>query len=338
MKAVVVHGAQDLRVEELTDPTPGAGEVLVQMEWGGICGSDLAYWRSGVSGTAVLKHPMVLGHEGAGRIAQLGAGVAGLKVGELVTFQPAQLVGDGVMPARLEGRSNLYPQVRYFGSAQFDPHTNGLFSQLKTMKAEQIRPLPAGVTTRQGALAEPLAVALHAIARAGDVRGRVVLVNGCGPIGSLVIAALKFHGAAKVLASDLSKHALDVAIALGADEIVDLSSGQMHEEVTLSFEASGAAKALGSLLRATAKGGTVIQVGNLPSTPIETVLGDLVSREITWMGSFRFASEIDDAVAALGAGITIDPLITHDFSIDKAQRAMEMAASPVSSKVLIDLR
>ncbi|MBA3022082.1 L-idonate 5-dehydrogenase [Propionicimonas sp.] len=337
MKAVVVHGAGDLRVEELPDPEPAAGEVVVAMEWGGICGSDLAYWRHGRSGTAVLRHPMVLGHEMAGTIASLGSGVAHLQVGQAVTFQPAQLVGDGKMPARLAGRTNLYSSVRYFGSAAFDPHTNGGFSELRAVRAEQIRPLPSGVSTRLGAVAEPLAVAMHAVGRAGDVSGKRVLVNGCGPIGSLVVAALKFAGADYVIAADVASHPLCVAEEMGADRTVNLATASLPDDVDLVFEASGAPGAISAVLHAVAKGGTVVQVGNLPGTPVTTVLGDLVSREVTWIGSYRFADEIDLAVAALGAGLNVNPLITHEFEIEDAELAMDTAAGPESSKVLLRL-
>ena len=337
MKAVVVHGAGDIRVDELPDPVPAPDEVIVAMEWGGICGSDLAYWREGRSGTAVLKHPMVLGHEVAGRVSSLGRAVSGLRVGQPVTFQPAQLIGDGRMPARLAGRSNLYPSVRYFGSAAFDPHTDGGFSQLRAVRAEQVRPLPDGVSTRQGAVAEPLAVAMHAVSRVGSVVNRQALVNGCGPIGSLVVAALKFAGAATVIAADVAPRALAVAQAMGADATIDLTRADLPGDLDLVFEASGAAAALGGVLHATAKGGTIVQVGNLPGAPVTAVLGDLVTREITWVGSYRFADEIDQAISALGSGLVVDPLITHEFAMDQVERAMEAAASSDSSKVLLRL-
>jgi L-idonate 5-dehydrogenase len=339
MRALVVHGADDLRVDELPDPTPAAGEVLVAMEWGGICGSDLAYWRHGRSGTAVLTHPMVLGHEVAGRVAGLGAGVRGLEVGQAVTFQPAQLVGDGVLPERLAGRTNLYPHVRYFGSAAFDPHTDGGFCELKAVRAEQVRPLPDGVTTRRGAVAEPLAVAMHAVGRAPDVTGRTVLVNGCGPIGSLVVAAAKYAGAARVLAADVAASSLVVAKAMGADEVVDASVDGLPQDVEIVFEASGAPAALGPVLEATAKGGTVVQVGNLPGTPASAVLGHLVTRELTWVGSYRFAEEIDDALAALAAGLDVDPLMTHEFDLADGAEAMRVAGDrgTGSSKVMLRL-
>ena len=267
MKAVVVHGAGDLRVDELPDPAPGTGEVLIAMEWGGICGSDLAYLRHGSSGTAVLKQP-------AGARARDGRPdrrarrrrhrAAGRPTGHRAPGHPGRR---RLLPDRLAGRTNLYPQIRYCGSAAFDPHTDGGFSELKVVRAEQIRVLPAGVGTEHGALAEPLAVALHAVSRAGDLRGRDVLVNGAGPIGSLVVAAAKYRGAASVTAADISAASLAVATAMGADQVLNLAAGDsLPDDAELVFEASGAAAALGAALRATARGGTLVQVGNLPGT------------------------------------------------------------------------
>ena len=340
MKAVVVHAANDLRIDTLPDPVAGPGEVLIAMEWGGICGSDLAYYRHGSSGTAVLTQPLVLGHEMAGRIAALGAGVPDLTVGQAVTVHPATPVGDDELPERIAGRTNLYPQIRYCGSAAFDPHTDGGFSQLKVVRADQIRVLPANVSTQHGSLAEPLAVALHAVDRVGDIRGREVLVNGAGPIGALVVAAAKYRGAATVIAADLSESSLAVARAMGADKTVDLSAGEvLPADSELVFEASGAAGALGGVLHATARGGTLVQVGNLPGSAVSAVLGDLVTREITWIGSYRFVDEITDAVAALAAGLDVSPLITHTFDLEDAAAAMAVAGDRTtgSSKVLLRL-
>jgi L-idonate 5-dehydrogenase len=340
MRAVVVHGPGDLRVDERPDPAPGPGEVLIAMEWGGVCGSDLSYWRHGASGTAVLRHPLVLGHEVAGRIAGIGSGVTGYDVGEPVTVHPAELVGDGCLPDRLAGRTNLYPRIRYFGSAAFDPHTDGGFSELRVVRADQVRPLPTGVSTEHGALAEPLAVAMHAVNRAGAVRGRDVLVNGAGPIGALVVAAAKFAGAASVVAADLADSSLAVATALGADEVRNLATGDtLPDDVELVFEASGAPAALGGVLHATARGGTLVQVGNLPGTAAPAVLGDLVTREVTWVGAYRFVEEISDALAAMRDGLDVSPLITHRFDLDRAAEALAVAADrgSGSSKVMLRL-
>lgn len=340
MRAVVVHGPGELRVEPWPDPVAGPGEVVVDVEWGGICGSDLSYWRHGAAGTAVLTEPMVLGHELAGRVAALGVGVSGVEVGQPVTVHPATLVGDGLLPERLAGRTNLYPEVRYLGSAAFTPHTHGGFSEQLLVRSEQLCPLPDGVSTRIGALAEPLGVAMHAVARAGSVAGRDVLVNGAGPIGSLVVAAAKFAGARSVVAADLSAASLRVALALGADAVVDVSAGDaLPADVELVFEASGAPAALGPVLGAVARGGTLVQVGNLPGTPSPAALGALVTREITWIGSYRFVDEISDALRAMADGLDVSPLITHTFDLADADEAMRTAADPGSgsSKVLLRL-
>ena len=339
MKAVVVHGANDLRIDERPEPVAGPGEVVLDVEWGGICGSDLSYWRHGASGTAALKSPLVLGHEVAGRIAQLGAGVEHLEVGQPVTVHPAELVGDGIMPARISGRTNLYPQIRYFGSAAFDPHTDGGFSERKVAKAFQIRPLPDGVDTLHGALAEPLAVAMHAVSRAGNVAGRDVLVNGAGPIGSLVTAAAKFAGARTVIATDINDASLRIAKAMGADEVLNVSDNALPADMELVFEATGIPAVLGGVLGATARGGTIVQVGNLPGAPAPAALGDLVTREITWIGSYRFVDEITDALQAMAVGLDVSPVITHKFDIEAAVEAMRTAADPAadSSKVMLRL-
>ncbi|TDC15432.1 L-idonate 5-dehydrogenase [Streptomyces sp. 8K308] len=339
MKAVVVHGPGDVRIDERPRPVPGAGEALIAMEWGGICGSDVSYFRHGASGTARLTAPMVLGHEVAGRIAALGPGVAGLTPGQPVTVHPAEPVGEEPLPTRIAGRTNLHARVRYFGSAAFEPHTDGGFSEYRVVRAHQVRPLPAGVTTEQGALAEPLAVATHAVRRAGDLRGRAVLVNGAGPIGALVVAATRHHGAGTIVAADLTAPRLAVASAMGADETRDLGRGEpLPEDVEVVFEASGAPAALGAVLRATARGGTLVQVGNLPGTPAPAELGSLVTREITWIGSYRFVEEIDDALRAMRDGLDVSPVISHRFPMADAATALTVAADPTAGgKVLLRL-
>ncbi|MDR1430824.1 MAG: L-idonate 5-dehydrogenase [Propionibacteriaceae bacterium] len=343
MKAVVVHGQGDLRVDTLPDPVPGPGEVLLAVEWGGICGSDLSYVAHGSSGTAILKHPLVLGHEFAGRVAMLGEGVS-VPLGLRAAVYPPTLSGDGELPARIAGRVNLYPRVSYYGSAALDPHTDGGFSQFKVVRPDQLLPLPPSVDTKRGALAEPLGVALHAAHRAeagvpGGVVGRSVLVNGAGPIGALTVAAVKRLGAAHVVAADLSDAALAVAAQLGADETVNATRSALPTDMELVFEASGAPGALGAVLRATAAGGTLVQVGNLSAKPVTAILGDLVTREITWLGSFRFVNEMREAIDLLADGLYVDPVMTHEFPIDQAEAAFRTAADRASgsSKVMLKL-
>jgi L-idonate 5-dehydrogenase len=181
---------------------------------------------------------------------------------------------------------------------------------------------------------------MHAVSRAGDLTGRDVLVNGAGPIGSLVVAAAKYAGARTVIAADINDAALKIAKAMGADEVRNVSGGgSLPEDMELVFEASGIPAVLGGVLRATARGGTLVQVGNLPGAPAPAALGDLVTREITWIGSYRFADEISDALRAMAEGLDVSPVITHKFGIDQAAEAMRVFGDPAagSSKVMLKL-
>lgn len=341
-----MHGKGDLRVEEIEDAVCGHDQVLVEMEWGGICGSDVAYWRHGTSGTAVLRDPLVLGHEVAGRVAAIGVSVAGppgerqVEVGVPVTIHPATPVGEHEVPEEITDRTNLWPEVRYFGSAAFRPHEPGGFSQFRAVRPDQLRVLPGGVSTREAAVAEPFGVALHAVARAGDVSGRDVLVNGCGPIGVLAVAAAKAAGARQVIAADLSAAALGIASRMGADETVHLREGdRLPQDVEVAIEASGAPQALGGVIAAVRRGGVVVQVGNLPAEAVSATLGNIVTREIDYRGSYRFVDEISQALQLMAGGVDVRPLMTHQVSIDDAVRGFQLAADRTtgSSKVMIRL-
>lgn len=338
MKAVTVHGADDLRVEQVRDPACGPEQVLVEIEYGGICGSDLAYWRHGTSGTATLTAPLILGHEVAGTVVDVGAAVADVVIGTRVAVHPATYVGEGA--AHTGDRTNLWPQVRYFGSAAFDPHEAGGFSRYRTVRPDQLRVLPKGVSTREGAIAEPFGVALHAINRAGDVADKTVLINGCGPIGVLSVAAARALGAARVVAADLSSAGLGIAEAMGADRLVNVADGQsLPDDVDIAIEASGAPRALGGVIGAVRRGGTLVQVGNLPASEVTAELGNIVTREIDYRGSYRFIDEISDAIVLMDGVVDVSPIMTHEFGIDDALAAFRTAAdrSTGSSKVMLRL-
>lgn len=346
MKAVILYGKGDLRVEEIEDAVCGRDQVLVEMEWGGICGSDVAYWRHGVSGTAVLADPLVLGHEVAGRVTQIGEEVAvqlaerEVEVGAAVTIHPATLAGEHEVPSETADRTNLWPEVRYFGSAAFRPHEQGGFSRFRTVRPDQLRVLPAGVSTKQAAVAEPFGVALHAVRRAGDISGRDVLVNGCGPIGVLAVAAAKALGARRVTAADLSDAALSIARQMGADATVNVNQGEdLPQDVDVAIEASGAPKALGGVIASVRRGGVLVQVGNLPAREVGATLGNIVTREIDYRGSYRFVDEISQALELIADGVDVSPIMTHDVVIEDAVRGFEIAAdrSTGSSKVMIRL-
>lgn len=332
MRSLEINAPMDLRLVEKEVTFPGAGQVRIAVEYGGICGSDLGYWKKGISGTAVMKRPFVLGHEISGRIEELGEGVTGLSVGQGVTVHPARTRGE--LPEHLVGRENLHPHLTYFGSAAQDPHTDGAFSESITVDADQVVVLPEGLSTRRAVLAEPLAVAMHAVHRAGDVAGKHVLVSGCGPVGLLVVLAARAAGAAHITAVDLAETARERALALGADVATDSTDG-MDERITVAFEASGAPASLDGILRNISRASTVVQVGNLPPTPVSVALGPIVSKEIDYRGTYRFVTEIEDAVALLASSDVAEQVISDEFPLDDATAAFEAAAGRGSSKVVL---
>ncbi|GGM01259.1 L-idonate 5-dehydrogenase [Streptomyces fumigatiscleroticus] len=341
MLACVIHGPGDLRVEELPVPQPGPGRALVAVGYGGVCGSDLHYWRHGGVGDFLLREPMVLGHEVVGTVVALGDGAAGPVPGTEVAVHPASPCGR--CPECAQGRRNVCRDTRYLGSAARFPHVQGGFAARLVVPAEQLRPLPGGLEPRRAALAEPLSVALHAVRRAGDVAGRHVLVTGAGPIGCLVVAAAKAAGAAHVTVTDLLPAALEYARAAGADTLVraddpdDSGWPAAADAVDTAIEASGVAAGLDTCLRLVRRGGVVVQLGMLPPGPSPFAGNLVVSREIELRGAFRFDGEFDEALALLAAGPGFDALVSAVVPVREAEAAFVLAGDRGRScKVLLD--
>lgn len=338
MLGCVIHGQDDLRVEELEAPEPGPGQALVAVRYGGVCGSDLHYWRHGGVGDFRLKEPMLLGHEVVGTVVSYGDGASGPVAGTAVAVHPATPCG--VCPECADGRRNVCRDTRYLGSAARFPHVQGGFAAQVAVPAEQLRPLPPGLELRRAALAEPLSVALHAVRRAGDVRGRHVLVTGAGPIGCLVVAAAKAAGAAHVTVTDLLPAALAYASAAGADTLVradDPDDPGWPSEVDIAVEASGVAAGLDTCLRLVRRGGVLVQLGMLPPGPSPFAGNLVVSREIELRGAFRFDGEFDEALALLAAEPVFDELISAVVPVTAAASAFALAADRSRScKVLLD--
>ncbi|MEU6509608.1 L-idonate 5-dehydrogenase [Streptomyces sp. NPDC046942] len=338
MLGCVIHGAGDLRVAELPVPEPGPGEALVAVRYGGVCGSDLHYWRHGGVGDFRLREPMLLGHEVVGTVVSYGAGATGPAPGTAVAVHPATPCGR--CPECADGRANVCRDTRYLGSAARFPHVQGGFAAQVAVPADQLRELPDGLGLRRAALAEPLSVALHAVRRAGDVSGRHVLVTGAGPIGCLVVAAAKAAGAARVTVSDLVPRAREFAAAAGADTLVradDPADAGWPEEVDVAVEASGVAAGLDTCLRLVRRGGMVVQLGMLPPGQSPFAGNLLVSREIELRGTFRFGAEFDDALHLLAERPRFDELISAVVPVRSAEDAFGLAADRSRScKVLLD--
>jgi L-idonate 5-dehydrogenase len=339
MRACVVHGAGDLRVQDWNAREPGRGEIAIAVSLGGICGSDLHYWRHGSVGDFQLRQPMVLGHEIVGHVAALGAGVDGPAIDVAVAVHPATPCG--VCRECTQGRRNVCAQTRYLGSAARMPHVQGGFAQSLVVPADQVRVLPPRLDLRRAVLAEPLAVALHAVRRAQDVSGKRVLVTGAGPIGCLVVAVLSYAGAADVVVSDLLDQPLALAASVGATCTVradrpDDPAWPAHVDVAI--EASGSVAGLGTCVRRVRRGGTVVLLGLLPPGEVGFLGNVVVTREITLNGAFRFDHEFDEALSLLAGGLDVDPVVTHTFPLAQAVAAFDLAGNrALASKVLLDL-
>jgi L-idonate 5-dehydrogenase len=238
------------------------------------------------------------------------------------------------VPAR---RPNICRQARYLGSAAHEPHVQGGLRDHLVVLRSQIVPLPDGLSLERAAFAEPLAVALHAVRRSGDVRGRRVLVVGAGPIGCLIVAALRAEGAAQVVARDLVPEALAVASAVGASA-TERATDPHETEVDVAIESSGSPAGLAECLRRVTRGGRVTIVGITPPGDVPVPLNLVVTRELDVGGTFRFDDEIGQAVELLAGGLAIDAIHTATLPLADAHDAFALAADRRrASKVLLEL-
>jgi L-idonate 5-dehydrogenase len=343
MKAFLLHGAQDLRPAALPMPEAGPGEVTLAMRRAGICGSDIHYYSHGRIGSFVPQRPFVLGHEFAGEIVAVGDGVPAARIGERVTVDPSMPCGRCAFC--VTGRYNLCTDMRYYGSASCTPHINGGFEEFIVAPAVNAFVVPDALTWGEAAMTEPLSVAVHAARRAGNLAGQSVLVTGGGTIGQLTALVARVFGASTVVLSDLLPGPRRIAVAGGADSVLDARSPDFMAEARglcpggfdVAFEAAGSVAALAQVLEVVRRGGTIVQVGTLPAS-VTLPLNAVMARELTLLGSFRFANVFATALALMAAGrIDVKPLITSVYPLADLRSAMEAAIGlPDSIKVQVE--
>ncbi|MFC6354603.1 L-idonate 5-dehydrogenase [Luethyella okanaganae] len=335
--ALVAHAAGDVRIEDVPLNPLAADEAVIRISYGGICGSDLHYWKHGAAGESVLREPMVLGHEIVGIVECAAADGSGPVVGTPVTVHPARSSATAVrFPSE---RPNLSPTVTYLGSAAHLPHTAGAFAARVAFPTAMLHVLPTNLPLRTSVLIEPTSVAWHAVSRAGAIGGKRVLVVGSGPIGALAVAVLKRAGAGEIVAVDVFDKPLEIAHALGADVV--LKAGDVDAiaavDADIAIESSGNHRGLASAIAGTTRGGRVVMVGLLPSGDQPVPISLAITRELELIGSFRFHREIDDVIRALADGsLTVDSVITHEFPLADALEALVVAAdASQSGKVVL---
>jgi L-idonate 5-dehydrogenase len=319
-RAVTIFAPEDLRVVEapLGDLAPGF--VRVRFGAGGICGSDMHYFRHARTGDFVVRAPLILGHEIAGEVVRIEGDAPGLAVGDRVAVNPARVCGHCARCR--EGRSNLCENVYFMGSASKWPHMQGGFATLFDATPAQCVTVPDETPLAAAALAEPLAVCLHAVNRAGALGGRRAIVIGAGPIGLLTLLAAKRAGAAEVAVVDVAPGPLAMARRVGADAVADVSQDGALDALgpfDTAFEVSGTAAGLASAIACVRRGGTVVQVGNLPGGAIPVPANAVMAKEIDLLGSFRFSDEFAEAVRLIVAGeIDVTAIVTAQFPMEEA--------------------
>jgi L-idonate 5-dehydrogenase len=322
--ACVLHGARDLRVEALEPRELGPGEVRLRLGAGGICGSDLHYWREGRIGAFTLREPLVPGHEASGIVEAVGSRVTRVQPGDKVAVNPSHPCGR--CDYCRAGRGNLCRAMFFLGSASVFPHAQGLFRERFVMHERQLTAVTeADVSLGEIACAEPLSIGLHAVHRAGPVLGETVFVAGAGTIGCMSVLAARLAGAAEVIATDLQDRSLAMAKTVGADRVQRADATPLVEVADVAIEAAGHPTALEACLKAVKRGGRIIQVGTLPAE-LPFPANSLMVRELDWRGAFRAHLEFDWAVQAIRTRrVDVRPLISAQLPISRSQEAFELA-------------
>jgi len=333
MLGFLLHGAQDLRRAELPRPVPGAGELLLRVRRAGICGSDIHYFTHGRAGRFVPKRPLVLGHEFAGEVAELGPGADPDLLGARIAVDPSMPCGRCAHCRT--GRYNLCLDMRFFGSASCDPHLNGGFAEFVVVPAANSYRLPDSVSWGEAALLEPLSVALHAALRPATVAGRSVLVTGGGTIGLLIAMVAGTFGATTVAVTDPTPFARRAALEAGADAALDPTEPDFAAAAAelarggfdVAFEASGSPRALAQAVATVERGATIVQVGTLPAE-VTLPLNDVMARELSLIGSFRFANVFEMALRLLAASrIDVGRLVSAVLPLAELPEAMARAVA-----------
>jgi L-iditol 2-dehydrogenase len=328
-RAAVLHAVGDVRIEERPVPEPGPREVLVEIGAVGVCGSDVHYYEHGRIGDHVVRAPLVLGHESAGRVVALGEQASGHAVGDRVALEPG--VPCGRCRECRAGRYNLCRDVVFFGT----PPVDGAFANLVAIHEDFAFALPDALTDEEGALMEPLSVGIWACRKAGVSAGDRVLVTGAGPIGLLAMQVARAFGATELVVSDTNEHRLELAERTGATRTV--APGGELGEVDALIECSGHPAALADGIGAVRPAGTAVIVGMGPGTAAEVPMALIQNREIWLTGTFRYANTYPTAIALAASGrVDLPSIVTGRYALDDAEAALRAAREdPASVKVMV---
>lgn len=331
MKVAVMNGVGKMGFVEREIPQPADNEVLVKLEYVGICGSDMHYYETGRIGDYVVEPPFVLGHEPGGVVVEVGKNVTHLKVGDRVALEPGKTCGH--CEYCREGKYNLCPDVVFFAT----PPVDGVFQEYVAHEASLCFKLPENVDTLEGALIEPLAVGFHAANQGGAHAGQTAVVFGAGCIGLVSMMALKAEGVSRVYVVDIMQKRLDKAMELGATGVINSMNTDVQEEigrltegkgVGLVIETAGMEVTTRQAIRITKKGATIVLVGYSKTGEMTLPLSLALDKELTFKTVFRYRHIYPMAIEAVASGkVNLKGIVSNIFNFDDIQAAMDKSVS-----------
>ena len=331
MKVAVMNGVGKMGFVEREIPQPADNEVLVKLEYVGICGSDMHYYETGRIGDYVVEPPFVLGHEPGGVVVEVGKNVTHLKVGNRVALEPGKTCGH--CEYCREGKYNLCPDVVFFAT----PPVDGVFQEYVAHEAALCFKLPENVDTLEGALIEPLAVGFHAANQGGAHAGQTAVVFGAGCIGLVSMMALKAEGVSRVYVVDIMQKRLDKAMELGATGVINSMKTDVQEEigrltegkgVDLVIETAGMEVTTRQAIHITKKGATIVLVGYSKTGEMTLPLSLALDKELTFKTVFRYRHIYPMAIEAVASGkVNLKGIVSNIFNFDDIQAAMDKSVS-----------
>mgnify|MGYP001031038859 FL=1 len=331
MKVAVMEGIGKMGYTRRPIPTPKADEVLVKLEYVGICGSDMHYYETGAIGDYVVEPPFVLGHEPGGTVVEVGSNVKHLKVGDRVALEPGKTCGRCEFCR--QGKYNLCPDVVFFAT----PPVDGVFQEYAAHEAALCFKLPDNVSTLEGALIEPLAVGFHAANQGGAHAGQTAVVMGAGCIGLVSMMALKAQGVSRVYVVDVMAKRLEKALELGADGVINGKEEDAVEAVRrltggagcdLVIETAGTEITTRQAIHMTKKGAVIVLVGYSKSGEMTLPMSLALDKELTFKTVFRYRHIYPMAIDAVAAGrVNLKGIVTDIFDFEDIQNAMDRSVA-----------
>lgn len=327
MKTAVMTGIGEVEIQRRPIPSPADNEVLVKVEYVGICGSDLHYYESGRIGNFIVEPPFVLGHEAGGTVVEVGQNVKDLKAGDRVAMEPGKTCGS--CSHCKEGKYNLCEDVIFFAT----PPVDGVFQEYVAHEAALCFRLPENVSTMEGALIEPLAVGMHAANQGGAHLGQTAVVTGAGCIGLCTLLSLRAMGVSKIIVTDVMPKRLNKALELGADYVINGKEEDVVArimEITggkgadLGLETAGSQITATQLIKAAKKGSTIVFVGYSASGEMTLPIGMALDKELTFKTVFRYRNIYPMAIEAVATGkIAIKDIVTNYYELDDIKNALD---------------